>query len=229
MRLKPAFSSTFSEPALLARARAPDPRIDAGGEGGVEQRLHRLAHDSPCPSAARPASSRVRAAGRCEIGEADDADELVVEGDRIGPLVGALREDLDEGDARRPACRDWAAAPAPRAIARVVGQPHQVGHVAADRRAQHQPRRLDACRAGRRAAAARRGGGRRAPFGERPASRARRPPEVSGCAPPGSRVPRSSLRSWASFFITRSSASRARPPACGLGPDDHFAVAQRRR
>ena len=112
-----------------------------GGVRRLEQGLHRLGHVALAPMRlAQP----VAEFGRLVFaeGEADDADETAIEGDGVGPLVGALGDDLDKADAVGPRIGARQACQHLGDVA-VVGEPHQVRHVAADGRAQHQPLGLD--------------------------------------------------------------------------------------
>ena len=99
--LKPSFSSTWSEPALLGEGARRDQLVLA--RCGAR---HRSARAPPRSSALAPVglAQPIAELGRpvLEEGEADDADELAVERDGIGPLVGPLREDLDEADGIGP-------------------------------------------------------------------------------------------------------------------------------
>ena len=75
------------ERGLLISARDLMRRIESGCERRLEQALHRLGHDALAPMRlAQPVAELGRLA--LMIGEPDNADELVVDGDGVRPLVG---------------------------------------------------------------------------------------------------------------------------------------------
>ena len=94
-RWKPSFSRTWSEAAFSSSARATIRSYWCVLCASIDQGACRFGHVALAPERlAQPIAELGRFA--LVVGEADDADQVAVERDGVGPLVGPLRHDLDE-------------------------------------------------------------------------------------------------------------------------------------